>query len=504
MTMTSILPSIEALTPEQLAFLGSVEKLTDEVVGTLAERDQLVEYTAQRNMTYVGEFLGSDNNGETKGERRRLLAHKIAQYFIESVLDGSQANEDVADSSTIADSIIEGLLAYVSNPAATSKSIAKKRASVVEWFKVPLTELSSETLGCIAPATAPKAAKNNGGIGKLIARHNAVTEQRIAEARRNAANAEGAEPSLIHESDSFSLVELTTKEHLAQESVVTGHCIGTSTSYSKALEVGKARFFSIRVNQADASSQHYSIEYVVASHSIKQIKTSDNKAVVVGGQNWEEVFAGLGVLMSKLARDEKPPKVLDIKLPENTLLTRQGQLVELEKLANLDASDVLFGSLSFSDEYDLSSRPSNLADIINNSNVDVNYFGNSNELLALILEGVRTINGYANFARLNSAEGLTNLAHIGGDAYFDRLTSAEGLTNLAHIGSYANFDRLTSAEGLTNLAHIGGDAYFDRLTSAEGLTNLAHIGGYANFARLTSAEVLNRSLDSNKVFLASR
>lgn len=140
------------------------------------------------------------------------------------------------------------------------------------------------------PSHCSESSQNNGGIGKLIARHNAVTEQRIAEARRNAANAEGAEPSLIHESDSFSLVELTTKEHLAQESVVTGHCIGTSTSYSKALEVGKARFFSIRVNQADASSQHYSIEYVVASHSIKQIKTSDNKAVVVGGQNWEEVL----------------------------------------------------------------------------------------------------------------------------------------------------------------------------------------------------------------------
>ncbi len=342
--------------------------------------------------------------------------------------------------------------------------------------------------------------KTDIGIAACIDEHavrNAeLNRQRLIETVNDATT----EPELLASVTNHSLLRLTTKRHLVQESAAMENCVGNSDHYLNEIQKGESEIWSLR----DAEGQPLlTIEYRPKTGQVRQMKKSKDE-LVSGKEEWFPMIWALFTKLQQAPLSINISGVADlhrINIPSDRLFTLAGELKGLDEIEQLLASreTVVKGEIrptdTMSDEKlqqwcqlpGITVDTTDLSDTQRGSIISVKGSIRDRSKTPAKFVNLRAVDGDADFRDSQVAD-LSNLTKIGGVASFDN-SKITNLSKLNKIGGFAGF-QYSQVTDLSNLITIGGSADF-RHSQVADLSNLRRIGGFADFTYTTVANLSN-------------
>ncbi len=307
------------------------------------------------------------------------------------------------------------------------------------------------------------------GIAACIEEHKKKNIEMNRQQLREHAENDDIEPELLVSTATHSLVRLTTKSHLLQESAVMINCVGNSDHYLKEIQKGESEIWSLRDSQGDSL---LTMEYRPKKKLVRQMKKF-NDSLVTGEEPW---FPQIWELLTKL---QKLPLTIPIvgvsdlgkvAIPSGQLLTLAGEFQSLDEIDQLimDNQTVVGGEIQLTNT--MTDEDILQWCRIPGMTVDTTHLSDSKRGVIRTVKG-NLKDGSTKFIRFD------NLEAIEGNADFDK--SQVEMAALQTIGGDAKF--IQSKAELPKLRKIEGDAEFEK-SQESNLSSLESIDGNAFFA----------------------
>lgn len=449
-------------------------QLTDAQRGFLDESSCVAADIVEAAFVVAPELAAEIFPSEERKSREQILAHKIIEYVGQT----DTTEHDLAGKQTVVDALIE---LAPGNYNAGSRRQKKARTALNEWF-----DLEHEGKRLIGAS-----------LLSVIEHHEKRVAQVTGELRNKILDNETEPPvCLLTTSEGLGLYHLQTKSQLQAESAVTGHCVGTGSSYSNNITKGTHHYFSLRDSSVPPNDPFYhtTIEYDIDQKRIRQVRGRSNQGVNLESPHLLSVVESLVYIRDVVAGvDPSEFRVTDFGRGqiEDTNFEKVCQ-VDVGALKVISALEGLRVPLKIfiNDEFDPDTLDE-VAEFLDNYEIkELVFEGNDAKTLSKVIEKIGFINGDITCSHLETAEGLEFLERVDGSAHFLALKSSVGLEALKEIVKDADFPVLEDASGLVSLTRIGGKANFPMLKSSKGLGSLEEVNHHAKFSVLTDASDL--------------
>lgn len=187
-------------------------------------------------------------------------------------------------------------------------------------------------------------------IVEILEKHKQSMSQKAAEFRKKTYDENGVQPQILFEIDNYVVLNLITKEHLEQESGLSGHCVGDSDHYKNKITQGVGEIFSLRTKSGEFCC---TIEYDTKDKSILQIRKNNNKKITQQ-DSFSQVIIQLLIILCSENKDNygKSRSVNTIKdieelIPKSFFLSKQG-IKNNNELETVAPEEVLYGNFEVS------------------------------------------------------------------------------------------------------------------------------------------------------------